>query len=138
MRDDVIIRMALTNNPLNAQPGPLENPPTPPGDDMGRPCPGVIFPYPTPATNWPGGAKGAPHPPLFSYFIIGLYENANRSTCDIYRPTGVCIMNTGSKVAGSTVYQYEYCQICRYAIVDHIDPTRHADVEQDFRDRYGP
>jgi hypothetical protein len=136
--DDVIVRIALTNNPLNAQPGSLESPPKPPGDDVNRPCPNVTLPYPTPATNWPGGFAGAPKPPLLSSWTIGLYENANRFNCGIYRPTGVCIMNTGSKVAASTVYQYEYCQICRYAIVDHIDPTRRSGVEQDFRDRYEP
>ena len=136
--EDVFIRIALTGNPLNAQPGQFENPPKPPGENVNRPCPGVVLPYPTPATNWPGGPKGAPKPPQFSAWTIGIYENANRFACGIYRPTGVCIMNTANKVVGGTVYQYEFCQICRYAIVDHIDPSRHSEVEQDYRDRYGP
>jgi hypothetical protein len=32
---------------------------------------------------------------------------------------------------------YEFCLICRYAIVDALDPTLHGEVAQDFRDRYG-
>ena len=32
---------------------------------------------------------------------------------------------------------YDFCLICRYAIVDAVDPTLHGEVEQDFRERYG-
>jgi hypothetical protein len=31
---------------------------------------------------------------------------------------------------------YEFCPVCRYAIIDLLDPTRHRDVEATLADRY--
>jgi len=36
-----------------------------------------------------------------------------------------------------TLKLFDFCLICRYAFVDAADPTRHGEVEQDFRERYG-
>jgi hypothetical protein len=135
--DAVIARIDLTHNPLNAH--PLEHEaPFIFHDVENRPCPDVELPVPTPATNFPGGVAGAPKPkPLFSSWVIGLYENAGHHRCGIYRPTGVCIMGTEAQTIGKDNFLYEFCQLCRYAIVDALFPTAHADVEIDYHSRYG-
>jgi hypothetical protein len=131
--DEVIARIDLTHNPLNARPMAFES--DPPNDPANRPCPGVVLPVPTSATNFRSGASR--QKPLFSAWIIGLYENAARHRCGIYRPTGVCIMGTQAKTIGKESFLSEFCQVCRYAIVDALFPTAHADVEIDYHSRYG-
>jgi hypothetical protein len=134
MTDDVRGRIAFTHNPLNAQPTVGEAPA--PNDPPNRACANRILPLPTPATNFPN--RTAPKPPAFSAWTIGLYENGGEFTCGIYRPTGICIMcETDFETASGNVQLYEFCLVCRYAIVDAVDPRLHFEVEKDFRQRYG-
>jgi hypothetical protein len=92
---------------------------------------------PTGATNFPD--RKAPNPPAFSSWTIGIYDNGAEYNCGIYRPTGVCLMKRSANTDPTTneLNLYDFCLICRYAIVDAVDPTLHGEVEQDFRARYG-
>ena len=132
---DVLIRIGLTGNPLNAQ--PIDGEGKAPNDPFNRPCRNVELSVPTAATNFPD--RKAPKPPDFSSWTIGLYENGGHFNCGIYRPTGVCLMSESAHKDPKTkdITLYDFCIICRYAIVDAVDPTLHGEVEQDFRVRYG-
>jgi hypothetical protein len=53
--------------------------------------------------------------------IVGLYEGGNRYSCGVYRPAGEC--NLGPSKPG----EYKlFCPVCRYVIVDAVDPTKHG------------
>jgi hypothetical protein len=130
---DVFLRIATTQNPLNAQ--PLAGEATGQTDNMGRPCTGRELKRPTPATNFPGRIA----PQAISSFTIGIYENAATHNCGIFRPTGTCIMLRKSFLdpKTSSLNLYDFCLVCRYSMIDMVDPTLHGEVERDFRDRYG-
>jgi hypothetical protein len=121
-----LARMTATHNPLNAVR-------TDPAD---RPCTGAALGTPTLATNYPAG--GIPNPPAYSSWIVGLYENGYGYDCGIYRPTGVCIMRTlhysDTAVAGERSYQF--CTVCRYAMVDLLDPSKHGAIDHNYAKRY--
>ena len=119
-------RINATRNPLNAASGAVAN----------RPCAGVALPTPTPATNFPAGT--APTPPTYSSWIVGLYENGFEFDCDVYRPTGVCLMRTLHYLDAPTVTEsaYQFCPVCRYAMVDFLDPSKHGAVDADYAPRY--
>ena len=48
-------------------------------------------------------------------------------------------MNTRARIdeRKKTLNLYDFCIICRYALIDAIDPTLHDQVEIDFVQRYG-
>jgi hypothetical protein len=132
---DVLHRITDTNNPHNAQ--PLVSEAAAPNDDFGRQCKNIELKLPTAATNFP--KRAAPKPPRYSSWTIGIYENGAQHNCGIFRPTGVCLMNSNAQTDTKTesVNMNDFCLICRYAIVDELDPTMHGSVEDDFVERYG-
>ncbi|WP_405547238.1 M64 family metallopeptidase [Streptomyces phaeochromogenes] len=132
---EVLQRIVLTGNPLNAEPLAGEAPL--PNDAPGRPEANVELPVPTKATNFP--ARTAPKPPPFSSWTIGLYENGRRHNTGFFRPTGVCLMSVDSQLDARSkpVNMYDFCLVCRYAFIDTVDPTLHGQVESDFIARYG-
>jgi hypothetical protein len=120
------VRMTTKRNPLNAADGEAPN----------RPCSGKALATPTKATNFPGGK--APTPPRFSAWIVGLYENGNEFDCDVYRPTGVCLMRRQHfpDTKTHTERSDQFCTVCRYALVDHLDPTLHGLMDALYAPRY--
>jgi hypothetical protein len=132
---DVLNRIVITGNPLNAQPLAGEAPA--PNDAGERPCKNIQLKTPTAATNFPN--RKAPNPPVYSSWTIGIYENGGQHNCGIYRPTGICLMSLNAQTDPKTneINMYDYCLICRYAIIDALDPTSHGAVDVDFIERYG-
>jgi hypothetical protein len=126
MHVTVRARIDATHNPLNAAFGAAAN----------RPCPGVPLLTPTPATNFPGGH--APKPPMFSSWIVGLYENGLSYDCDVYRPTGVCLMRAQHfrDAPSKTESAYQFCPVCRYVLVDAVDPSKHGAIDDEYAPRY--
>jgi hypothetical protein len=125
-----------TGNPLNALPF----------EPAGRPPTTVLgVNTPTPATNFEDEPS---RPPRQSGLRVGLYENGASYDADVYRPTGMCFMRTSRALtetdeAGQALttkdqrmYQ-RFCPVCRYALVDLIDPTQHGRIDRDF-DRVYP
>ena len=115
----VIDRINNTHNPLNAAAD----------DDHGRDCPGPAK-VPSPATNFDPGTE--PARPRLSYRLVGLYENGHGYNCGIYHPTGLCMMNrTTLKEHGRRRINL-FCPVCRYAMVDLIDPAAHGAIDGDY------
>jgi hypothetical protein len=132
---DVRAFIQLNGNPTNAH--PVAGPGVPPPNDLpNRPCRNVELLVPTPATNFT--TSTAPRPPKFSAYTIGVYENGGRYFCGIYRPTGICLMcrQTFQNTANKSQQAYEFCLVCRYAMVDAVDPTLHAQIDKQFIKRY--
>ncbi len=130
----VLARMVATRNPLNANPLPHEVGGGLPSDPANRACVPAVVPTPTPATNF--APRTRPNPPRYSSWTVGLYEEGHRFDCGIYRPTGVCIMRQQEFTAAGRKQSYQFCSVCRYAIVDAVDPTRHGAIDRDYARRY--
>ena len=63
---------------------------------------------------------------FFKPFIVGLYEGGGKDTCGIMRPAGKCMMRA----------HYEehafFCPVCRYVIVDFINPFVHYEIDLEY------
>lgn len=64
--------------------------------------------------------------------IVGLYEGGLSYSCDVYHPTGWCNMRKGKN--GAEVVSF--CHVCKYHLVDIIDPSKHADIDLDYAKFY--
>jgi hypothetical protein len=63
--------------------------------------------------------------------IVGVYYGGGGGMrCDAMHPAGSCIMRTG--IDGITVF----CQVCRFALVDLIDPEQHSRIDRDYDEEY--
>jgi hypothetical protein len=62
--------------------------------------------------------------------IVGLYENGARYTCAIYHPTGNCMMRHSHEEHA------QFCAVCRYIMVDFINPFRHFEIDLDYAEIY--
>ena len=71
--------------------------------------------------------------------MVGLYENGDSFDCGVYRPTGVCLMRSQHyRDTRGHDRAYQFCPVCRYAMVDFIDPTQHGAIDADYEPRYPP
>jgi hypothetical protein len=89
----------------------------PPGEEDQPP-----FDHLTPPTIWLPGDQTK---------VIGLYEQGAREYLGIYHPGGSCVMRHGVAPLRS------YCAVCRYLIVDRIDPMQHRSIEMDYMHENG-
>jgi hypothetical protein len=83
-----------------------------------------------------------------TYRIVGLYEGGHGAHCQIYHPTGRCLMrqttmweevpSKPSKKAKKKLEQRinYFCHVCRYAIVDRVDPTLHGKIDDLYEEHY--
>ncbi|HET6479915.1 MAG TPA: hypothetical protein VFG35_07755 [Actinoplanes sp.] len=130
MAASVRAQINLTHNPLNADFVDAAGNRVPPN----RPCGGRVA-FPTAATNFP--ANTAPKPPRYSSWIVGLHENGLLFNCDVYHPTGICLMGRQTfKDAADRDRAYQFCWVCRYALVDLLDPAKHGEIDADYDPRY--
>ena len=51
--------------------------------------------------------------------------------CGVYHPTGACIM--GVLELRDTGSSFQFCWVCRYAMVDFIDPALHGVIDAGLR-----
>ena len=125
---DIRARINATRNPLNDVPAVPAVP--------NRMCTTGSNVLPTPATNFAGAA---PMPPMYSSWFVGLFESGSVYDCDIYHPTGICLMATltfADAAAGGAERSYQFCPVCRYAMIDLIDPSKHGAIDRDYDPRY--
>jgi hypothetical protein len=61
--------------------------------------------------------------------IVGLFEGGAQYHCGVFHPTGACLMRDGKMEARGLI---PFCPVCRYVIVDVIDPTKHGIIDQDY------
>jgi hypothetical protein len=52
--------------------------------------------------------------------IVGLYHGGAHSPCGIFHPAGTCLMRGNGEFD-----TLQFCAVCRYVLVDIIDPTKH-------------
>ncbi len=90
------------------------------------------YKYSWPAINY--GRGNAPNPPRESACSAGLWERGRGYDCDVYHPTGACLMLSYSW--DNFAHSFQFCWICRYAMVDKLDPTLHRKVDDGYADRY--
>jgi hypothetical protein len=69
--------------------------------------------------------------------IIGLYDGGRGYRCGIFHGAGHCIMRRSSWIddrgkVGGKIHVTRFCHVCRYLIVDRIDPRRHAEIQKSF------
>jgi hypothetical protein len=98
-----------------------------------------------PATNLPAGLpRGRPK---FSAWIIGAYDGGARYSCDVFHPAGACLMRAlrvprEVKIGGRQVATpnpgilYRFCAVCRYFLVDQLDPTQHGAINAIYDAEY--
>lgn len=127
--DELQLVHPLVVKQINDTHQPLNAPHHPPPD---RKCAGEVA-TPTPATNFDKGAK-----PLLSWQLVGLYENGHTHDCDVYRPTGLCIMSDTTVKDPETGIRRisQFCPVCRYVLVDVIDPAAHSVIDADYAQDY--
>jgi hypothetical protein len=65
--------------------------------------------------------------------IVGLFEGGSQYHCGVYHPTGACIMRTSQMQNGEVI---PFCPVCRYVMVDLIDPTKHGIIDADYAKIY--
>jgi hypothetical protein len=85
------------------------------------------------AENLPAGrAAGRPR---YRAQIVGLYDGGVRFFCGVYHPSGVCVMRR-RLVPDEKPRTYLFCPVCRYVMVDKLDPTKHSVIDIDYQKRY--
>ena len=106
----------------------------------------VAFP---PANNVPVGTDGSEQVPVFvpdavpgglvlapgfkatdHVRIVGLYAGGARSHLGVFHPAGHCMMRS------DLMPSREFCAVCRYILVDTIDPSLHDLVDREYAAKY--
>jgi hypothetical protein len=69
--------------------------------------------------------------------IVGLYDGGMIYNCGVFHATGACLMRGGlfRNSAGSVV-PYTLCHVCRYILVDKLDPRKHAKIDSLYQQFY--
>jgi fructose-specific component phosphotransferase system IIB-like protein len=67
---------------------------------------------------------------LIAADIIGIFEGGGYHDCGVYRPAGRCKMRSGTRKL------VPFCHVCRYLIVDRVDPTKHFDLDEIYAKEY--
>ncbi|MGB4888355.1 MAG: M64 family metallopeptidase, partial [Nitrospira sp.] len=62
--------------------------------------------------------------------IVGLFTGGKTYHCGVYHPTGNCIMRNSDSDGK------EFCPVCRYLLVDIIDPHKHFSIDLDYGEIY--
>ena len=73
--------------------------------------------------------------PRFRPWIHGMYDAGDGVHCGVFHPTGACIMRSlrvPSDSAELPGVVYRFCHVCRYILVDELDPSLHGAIDQDY------
>ena len=115
-------QIAVSNGPLNAPAG---------NESVGfetAKCVANSWNTMTP-TNLPTGFK-LPKGLATAADLIGIYEGGGEHDCGVLRPAGRC------KMRDSNDTTIPYCSVCRYLIVDRINPSKHGDLDAIYASQY--
>lgn len=102
--NSVLNVLRTTHKPLNHRP-------------LAHPTHGSLF-----APEAPDPKPGLPVLALNSFRTVGLYEGADHSTLGKYRPTGSCKMRNAEIEEAASAF----CFVCRWLIVNAVDPGQHV------------
>jgi hypothetical protein len=61
--------------------------------------------------------------------LIGLYENGAQYSCGVYHASGECLMRDDNVLR-------TLCHVCRYILVDRLDPTSHGEMDAAYERNY--
>lgn len=82
-------------------------------------------------------------PSIISRQVVGLYKNGAEFTHAIFHPTGFCHMRSSKDPwkFNPTEKAHEqhislFCPICRYILVDNLDPSKHSIIENSKTSHY--
>jgi hypothetical protein len=64
--------------------------------------------------------------------IVGLWDGGSTFHCGVYHPTGFCMMR--SRIVDSQISGF--CTVCRYFLVDLLDPTKHGKLDDEYAEYY--
>jgi hypothetical protein len=69
--------------------------------------------------------------------IVGLYEGGMGNDVGVFHPSGFCSMNSTIFVVTATVtIGVHICPVCRYVLVDEIDPSKHYFIDPEYTPIY--
>lgn len=72
--------------------------------------------------------------------VVGLYEGGMGNMTGIFHPTGLCMMNRPGPTKKELIVVKDVgmaiCHVCKYALVDAIDPSRHLFIDPDYEAIY--
>jgi hypothetical protein len=103
------------------------------------------------ATNLPDEDQMPNKRPIYRSYYVGLYESGSGFYCGVYHPSGACLMNsnlpikvydrrgrriTRDKKGNRIPSLYNFCPVCKYILVDNIDPILHPIIDDDYGRRY--
>ena len=71
--------------------------------------------------------------PKWGQWLVGLFEGGGGYGCGVYHPTGTCLLRA-LRIQGSGLYQF--CTVCRYVLVDVLDPSLHGEIDARYDPRY--
>jgi hypothetical protein len=100
---------------------------------------GKILREKTVPTNLPAGIVNDGSRDVFLSHIVGLMDRGAGYSCAIFHPTGSCIMDlTNDPVINAPKKAFEgaiggisgYCHVCRYVLVDYLDPRLHGELDK--------
>jgi len=66
--------------------------------------------------------------------IVALYSNGNQYHGHVYHSTGQCLMRTqyhDGSIKG-------LCEVCKYILVNMIDPSKHKEINENYSDKIYP
>jgi hypothetical protein len=70
--------------------------------------------------------------PCYEPLIIGLYDGGRRNHCGTFHPGGICMMRDEHVNSDHR----RFCTVCRYVLVDMIDPTFHGALDKVYAKEY--
>jgi hypothetical protein len=70
--------------------------------------------------------------PCYQPLIIGIYDGGARFHCGVFHPGGICVMRSHRTGGGHR----RFCQVCRYVLVDMIDPSKHGALDAVYFKEY--
>ncbi|HXU80705.1 MAG TPA: hypothetical protein VN914_04870 [Polyangia bacterium] len=80
--------------------------------------------------------------------LIGLFDGGNEYPCGVFHPSGICTMrdkvtallpNDPEEALPEDVVRNSlapFCHVCRYILVDALDPRLHALIDTEYEKRY--
>ena len=115
---------------------PLNASPTPPAYACPQPA-GLGFKAAQRAINLPAAASfPGGRVPAFPSRIVGAFEGGATFNCNVFHPVGTCIMREQLAERGEQPITdfsegdiHVFCPVCRYIIVDSIDPRLHGNID---------
>jgi hypothetical protein len=78
--------------------------------------------------------------PRYGAWIVGLNDGGREYHCGIFHPRGVCLMRAQqvpkSESSINVGVIYKFCPVCRYILVDLLDPSLHGEMDEQYEEIY--